>query len=58
MNFTIFTYKIQEKFHKVAIAEYQKRLSRYCKIKSIEIKTEEQSVSKLNETAYKIKVSL
>ena len=53
MNITIIAVgKIKEKFYREAIDEYKKRLSRYCKIKIIEVadeKTKENSSDKEND---------
>ena len=41
MNITIYTVgKIKEKFYRQAIEEYEKRLSRYCKLKIVEVTDE------------------
>ena len=41
MNITIYTVgKIKEKFYRQAIEEYEKRLSRYCKLKIVEVADE------------------
>ncbi|PYE48783.1 23S rRNA (pseudouridine(1915)-N(3))-methyltransferase RlmH [Paenibacillus barcinonensis] len=46
-----------EKFYLEAIKEYEKRLSRYCDIKLIHIKKEEQLQSKLRSNSFVIAVS-
>lgn len=59
MNFKI--YVIGEKFEKFyteAIKEYEKRLSRYCKIQLLHFKTEEQLLKKISDKSYKILISL
>ena len=41
MNITIYTVgRIKEKFYRQAIEEYEKRLSRYCKLKIVEVADE------------------
>ena len=41
MNITLITVgKVKEKYYRDAIAEYQKRLSRYCKLEIIEVADE------------------
>lgn len=48
MNFTIFlVQKKWEDFYKKAIDEYTKRLSRYCKIKIISVKSNEALLKKI-----------
>ncbi|WP_342427588.1 23S rRNA (pseudouridine(1915)-N(3))-methyltransferase RlmH [Paenibacillus sp. FSL L8-0158] len=46
-----------EKFYLEAIKEYEKRLSRYCDIKLIHIKKEEQLLRKINENSIVIVVT-
>ncbi|TKH46004.1 50S rRNA methyltransferase [Paenibacillus terrae] len=46
-----------EKFYLEAIKEYEKRLSRYCDIKLIHIKKEEQLLRKINENSFVIVVT-
>lgn len=50
--------KIREKFAKEAIAEYAKRLSRYCKIKLIEAKNEQVLVKNISDKTYLIAVAI
>lgn len=58
MNIKIYTVgKIQSKFHKEAIQEYAKRLTRYCKIKLIQMKDLESVQKKLTDKTYVIQVS-
>lgn len=59
MNFKIYILggKI-DKFYLDAIKEYEKRLSRYCKIQLIEVKSKEQLLKKLSERTYKILLSV
>lgn len=57
MNFKVYlVQKKLEKFYLQAIAEYQKRLGRYCKIELIQVKTEAQLLKSLSEKCYKIKL--
>ena len=52
MNITIFSVgKIKEKFYRDAIAEFEKRLGRYCRLKMIEVSDEKtpQDASKAEE---------
>lgn len=46
-----------EKFYLEAIKEYEKRLSRYCTIKLIYLKREEQLEKKLSDNSYKILIA-
>jgi len=58
MKITILTVgKIKEKFYRDAIAEYQKRLSRYCKLEIIEVADEKtpDGASKIMENQIKEK---
>lgn len=58
MNFKIYLIgKITDKSHKKAIAEYHKRLSRYCKIKVIEVKDKDALLKRLSDNTYIILVS-
>lgn len=55
MNFKIYVFSEKiEKFYLDAIKEYEKRLSRYCRIQLIEVKNKEQFLKKLSEKTYKI----
>lgn len=55
MNFKIYTVSNKlDKFYIEAIKEYEKRLSRYCKIELIQVKNEEQFLKKLSDKSYKI----
>ncbi len=58
MKFTIYIIceKI-ERFYLEAIKEYEKRLSRYCIIKLIYLKREDQLEKKLSDSSYKIVVT-
>lgn len=58
MNFKIYIIgdKI-EMFHLEGIKEYEKRLSRYCKIKLQKFKNEESLLKKITDKQYKILVS-
>lgn len=58
MKFSIYTVcdKI-EKFYLEAINEYEKRLGRYCTIKLIHIKRENELEKKLSNSSYKIVVT-
>lgn len=49
--------KIQDKNHKDAIAEYAKRLTRYCKTNLIEVKNITQLEKKVSDKSYVIKLS-
>lgn len=58
MKITVITVgKIKEKFYRDALAEYQKRLSRYCKLSIIEVPDEKtpDNASALQETQIKQK---
>ncbi|ANS76486.1 50S rRNA methyltransferase [Paenibacillus yonginensis] len=58
MRFTIYTIcEKVEKFYLEAIKEYEKRLSRYCTIKLIHLKREDQLEKKLSDSSYKIVVT-
>ncbi|WP_018750378.1 23S rRNA (pseudouridine(1915)-N(3))-methyltransferase RlmH [Paenibacillus sanguinis] len=46
-----------EKFYLEAIKEYEKRLSRYCTIKLIYLKREDQLEKKLSDNSYKILIA-
>ncbi|MDF2881158.1 MAG: rRNA methyltransferase [Clostridiaceae bacterium] len=58
MNFKIYIVgdKIN-KFYKEAIKEYEKRLSHYCKIKLISVKSENELAKKAFDKAYKITIN-
>lgn len=58
MKITIYTVceKI-EKFYLEAIKEYEKRLGRYCTIKLIHLKKEDQLEKKLSDNSYKILIA-
>lgn len=59
MNFKIYiTGDKIEKFFIDAISEYEKRLSRYCKIELIQFKDVSQLLKKLPEKMYKILISI
>lgn len=59
MNFKIYVVGEKfEKFYTEAIKEYEKRLSRYCKIQLSHFKTEEQLLKKISDKSYKILISL
>lgn len=50
MNITFVTVgKIKEKYFRDAVAEYQKRLSKYCKLEIIEV-ADEKTPDKASET--------
>ena len=50
MNITLYTVgKIKENFYRQAVAEYEKRLSRYCKLKIVEV-ADEKTPDKASET--------
>jgi 23S rRNA (pseudouridine1915-N3)-methyltransferase len=58
MNITLVTVgKIKEKFYSEAIAEYSKRLSRYCKLEIVEVADEKtpDNASEVMETQIKLK---
>jgi 23S rRNA (pseudouridine1915-N3)-methyltransferase len=58
MNFKIYSISNKiYKFYMEAIKEYEKRLSRYCKIELIQVKNEEQLLKKLSDKSYKIVIS-
>jgi 23S rRNA (pseudouridine1915-N3)-methyltransferase len=58
MNIKILTTgKISEKFTKEAVAEYSKRLSKYCKISMKECKNESQLLKEINDRTYLINVN-
>lgn len=55
MNINIInTEKITEKFAKEAVQEYTKRLSRYCKLKYLEVKNENQLLKEIGDRTYLI----
>lgn len=55
MNFKICIIgKIKDKHHKAAIKEYQKRLSRYCKIKLVECKDLKDMKNQISASTYVI----
>lgn len=55
MNINIInTEKITEKFAREAVQEYTKRLSRYCKLKYIEVKNENQLLKEIGDRTYLI----
>lgn len=57
MNFKIYLpQKKLKSYYKSAIAEYDKRLSRYCKIKLIQSKDNTQITKYLNEKSYLIQI--
>lgn len=57
MNFKIYLpQKKIKSYYKAAISEYDKRLSRYCKIKLIQTKDKEQITKSLNEKSYLIQI--
>jgi 23S rRNA (pseudouridine1915-N3)-methyltransferase len=57
MNFKIFIIGDKlEKFFIEAIKEYEKRLSRYCKIQLINVKNEAELLKKLPDKSYKIQL--
>lgn len=45
------------KFYKEAICEYEKRLTKYCKIKIFYLKNEEELINLINKKDYIIKIS-
>lgn len=53
----IITEKIKEKFTKEAIKEYDKRLSRYCKLKLVEVKNQNQLQKEITDKTYLILVN-
>ena len=58
MNFKIYIIGMKiEKFYLEAIKEYEKRLSRYCKIQLIQLKNNEQLLKKLSDKTFKIILS-
>lgn len=58
MKLTIYTIcEKVEKFYLEAIKEYEKRLSRYCTIKLVHLKREDQLDKKLSDSSYKILMS-
>lgn len=58
MNFIIYLVDNRiDKFYREAIREYEKRLSRYCKIQLVCIKNGEQLAAKLSGRLYKIAIS-
>lgn len=58
MNFKIYLVgdKI-DKFYTEAIKEYEKRLSRYCKIQLVHVKNEKQLLKNISDKFYKILIS-
>lgn len=58
MNFRLF-YIIEKipKYYEAAIKEYEKRLSRYCKVKRVGVKSEELLEKNLPSNAYIIRIS-
>lgn len=59
MNIKIITTeKIREKFAKEAINEYSKRLSRYCKLKFVEVKNTKQLQKEITDKSYLVLVSI
>jgi 23S rRNA (pseudouridine1915-N3)-methyltransferase len=58
MNFKVYIIgdKIS-KFYSDAIKEYEKRLSRYCKIELISVKNIDQLLKKISDKSYKIVIS-
>ncbi|SHH89892.1 23S rRNA (pseudouridine1915-N3)-methyltransferase [Caloranaerobacter azorensis DSM 13643] len=59
MNIKIITTeKIREKFAKEAINEYSKRLSRYCKLKFVEVKDKKQLQKEITDKTYLVLVSI
>lgn len=58
MNIKIITIgKIREKFAKEAIKEYSKRLSRYCKLKFIEVKNGNQLQKEITDKTYLVLIN-
>ncbi|MBN2795745.1 MAG: 23S rRNA (pseudouridine(1915)-N(3))-methyltransferase RlmH [Clostridia bacterium] len=58
MNFKIIIFdKLTNKAHKDALAEYQKRLSRYCKIKLVEYKSIEEYKKNSSSQSYIIQMT-
>lgn len=58
MNFKIYVIgDIKDKFYKEAIKEYDKRLSRYCKIKIIKLKNADTLKKELSTKTYVILIS-
>lgn len=58
MNIKIITKeKIQDKFNKEAIAEYSKRLTRYCKLDFKILKDDDAILKKINEKDYVIYIN-
>ncbi|QSF42842.1 23S rRNA (pseudouridine(1915)-N(3))-methyltransferase RlmH [Paenibacillus tianjinensis] len=55
MKFTIYTISEKiDKFYLEAIKEYEKRLSRYCTVKLVHLKREDQLEKKLNNNSYRL----
>lgn len=58
MKITVLHPKLQlEPFYQAAIQEYDKRLSRYCKLSRIQLKNEAQMTKKLQNSPYLIVIS-
>lgn len=58
MKFTLYAVSEKmEKFYIEAMKEYEKRLSRYCTIKLIQLKKEDQLEKRLNDSSYKILIA-
>lgn len=58
MNFKVYVVsKKIEKFYLEAVAEYEKRLGRYCKIELVQIKNESALLKKLSDKSYTVKIS-
>lgn len=58
MNFKVYVVsKKIEKFYLEAVAEYEKRLSRYCKIELVQVKNESTLLKKLSDKSYMVKIS-
>lgn len=58
MNFKVYVVsKKIEKFYLEAVAEYEKRLSRYCKIELVQVKNESALLKKLSDKSYMVKIN-
>lgn len=58
MNIKVITLdKITDKFTKEAVAEYSKRLSKYCKLSYKECKSETQLINELSDKSYVIHIN-
>lgn len=58
MNFKVYVIsKKIEKFYLEAVAEYEKRLGRYCKIELIQVKNSATLLKKLNDKSYTVKMN-